>query len=167
MWLKIAELKYLFLAKYYFPGILLAVIVFQFVTKSMHNLRFDFSSLIEKEIIVNIVSALTGGLVGGLVFVILLVNSDNQQMKEKTFWTNLKGKYTLFHIKNIVAFSIGGFVYKLLMNLFSLTSYDNVIQSLFSKDFVIGYIGMILAMIVFSISLSIGIKNRLNLIYEK
>ena len=167
MWKKIIDLKYLTVAKYYFLGIILAVIVFQFSTNSMHNLRFDFSSLIEKEIIKYLVSTLIGGLVGGLVFVTMVVNKIDKKSEERTHKANLEGNYTLFFIRNIIAFSIGGFVYKLIMNLFDLTSYDNLFQTLFSKDSVIGYIGMILAMIVFSILLSIGIKKRLNLLYGK
>ncbi len=167
MWGKIIDLKYLTVAKYYFLGILLAVIVFQFATKSMHKVGFDFSSLIEKENIKYIVSALIGGLFAGLFFVIFLVKKNDSQIEERTDRTSLEGNYTLFFIRNIVAFSIGGFVYKLIKNLFDLTSYDNLIQILFSKDFVIDYFGMIIAMTVFSILLSIGIKKRLSLLYGK
>jgi hypothetical protein len=167
MWKKIIELRYLTLARYCFLGIILAVIVFQFVTKSMHNLELDFSSLIEKEIIAYIVSALIGGLVGGLVFILFLVNRNAGQIKDRTLWIKLKGKHALFFIKNIAVLSIGGFVYKLIINLFDLTSYDNLIESLFSRDYIIGYLGVILAMTVFSILLSIGIMKRLNLLYGK
>ena len=167
MWKKIIDLKYLTVAKYYFLGILLAVIVFQFATKSMHKVGFDFSSLIEKENIKYIVGALMGGLVSGLLIVIMLVITNDSQIKQRTYWTNLEGNYTLIFIRNIVAFSTGGFVYKLITNLFDLTSYDNLIQTLFSKDFVIGYLGMILATTAFSILLSIGIKKRLSLLYGK
>lgn len=167
MWKKIKELKYLAVAKYYFLGIILAVIVFQFTTESMRNLKFDFSSLIEKEIIIYMISTLVGGLTGGVVFIIMIINKKETQVKEKILWTTLKEKNSSFFIRNILAFSIGGFVYKLITNLFDLTSYDNFLQTLFSKDFVIGYVGMILAMTVFSILLSFGIKKRLNLLYGK
>ena len=165
MWRKIIQLKYLSIAKYYFLGIILGVIVFQFATKSMLTHEFNFGSLIEKEIIVYFVSALLGGLAGGLVYVMMIVNNKDIQIKEKTFWTNLKKKNTSFFIRNIVALSLGGFVYKLTQNLIDLTSYENLFQALFTKRFVIDYIGIILAMTVFSIVLSIGIKKRLNLLY--
>lgn len=166
MWEKIIELKYLTVAKYYFLGILLAVIVFQFATKSMQSMELDFSSLIEKETLKYIVSALVGGLVGGLVFVIMMLNKNDRQMEERDR-IKLKGSYKHLFIRNIVAFSIGGFVSLLIRNLFDLTSYENLLQSLFSKGFVISYFGMVLAMVVFSVLLSVGIKKRLNLIYDK
>lgn len=165
MWSRIKELKYLSIAKCYFTGIVLAVFVFQFTTESTHNLKFDFSSLIGKEIAVYLISTLIGALVGGMVFVIMVVNKKEMQIREKDFWMNLKAKNTSFFISNMIAFSLGGFVFKLITNIFNLNSYDNIFETLFSKDFVIEYVGVILAMCVFSIFLSVGIKKRLNLLY--
>lgn len=165
MWSRIKELKYLSIAKYYFTGIVLAVIVFLFTTESIHNLKFDFSSLIGKEIAIYLISTLIGGLVGGMVFVIMVVNKKERQVREKDFWMNLKAKNTSFFISNMIAFSLGGFIFKLITNIFNLNSYDNIFETLFSKDFVIEYVGVILAMCVFSILLSVGIKKRLNLLY--
>ena len=165
MWSRIKELKYLSIAKCYFTGIVLAVFVFQFTTESTNNLKFDFSSLIGKEIAVYLISTLIGALVGGMVFVIMVVNKKEMQIREKDFWMNLKAKNTSFFIRNMIAFSLGGFVFKLITNIFNLNSYDNIFETLFSKDFVIEYVGVIFAMCVFSILLSVGIKKRLNLLY--
>ena len=162
---RIKELKYLSVAKYYFAGIILAVIVFQFTTESMHNLRFDFSSLIGKEIVVYLISALIGGFFGGLVFVIMVVNKKDIQVREKQLWNDLKIKKTSFFIRNLIAFSVGGFIFKLITNIFNLNSYDSILQTLFSNDFVIEYVGIILAMSVFSMIFSIAIKKRLYLLY--
>ena len=167
MWKKIIDLKFLTVAKYYFLGILLAVIVFQFATKSIHKVGFDFSSLIEKELLIKIISTLIGGLGGGIVFILMTINKNDRQFIEEKLWVNINEKNSLFFIRNIIAFSIGGFVYKLSLNLFELTNFDNLIQTLFSKDSIIDYVGMILAMSAFSILLSIGIKKRLNLLYKK
>jgi H+/Cl- antiporter ClcA len=166
MWKRFKDLKYLTIIKYYFLGIVFAVIVYQFVTKSMINHELSFNSLIEKETLKHIIATLIGGFFGGFVF-ILMANKTDRLIKEKILWENIKEKKTLFFIRNLFAFSIAGLAYKLIGNLFDLDSYDNLIQILFSRNFIIEYIGMILAMIVFSILISIGIKKRLNLLYGK
>ncbi len=167
MWEKIKEQKYLTIAKYYILGIILAVIVFQFVTNSIRNNELDYNSLIEKEIIKYIISTLVGGLVGGIVFILMTINKNDRQTKEEKLWVNLKEKSILFFIRNIIVFSIGGLVYKIIMNLFDITSFNNLIQTLFSADLIIDYVGIVLAMTVFSILISIGIKKRLNLLFGK
>ena len=167
MWRKIKEQKYLTITKYYILGIILAVIVFQFATNSIRNHELDINSLIEKETLKYIISTLLGGIVGGILFILMTINKNDVQIKEKRLWENLKEKNLLFFIRNIIAFSIGGFVYKIITNLFDLTGSNNLIQSLFSADFIIEYVGIVLAMTVFSISISVGIKKRLNLLYEK
>lgn len=167
MWQKIIDSKYLIVAKYYFLGIILAVIIYQFSTKSMLNMGLDFNSLFEKELFVRIISMLLGGLVGGLVASPILFNKNGRRNEEKFYKTTIIGNYKTFFIRNVLAFSLGGLVYELLINLFSLTTFDNLIQNLFSMDFVIGYLGSILAMSVFSILLSIGLLKRLDLLYGK
>lgn len=167
MWGKIKEKKYMTIAKYYFLGIVLAVIVFQFVTKSMHNSGLDFNFLIEKEILKYIIVTLIGGFFGGFVFMLMTMNKNDKQIKDEILWANLKEKNKLFFIKNIIAFSTGGFVYILMGNIFDISSYDNILYMLFSKDHIIDYIGIISAMSVLAIFISVGIKKRLNLLFEK
>jgi len=167
MWKKFKEQKYLTITKYYILGIILAVIVFQFVTNSIRNHELDINSLIDKEILKYIISTLVGGLVGGVIFIIMTINNNDRQIKEERLWTNLKEKNILFFIRNIIAFSIGGFIYKIIMNLFDLRGSNNLIQTLFSTDFIIEYVGIVIAMTVFSILISVGIKKRLNLLYGK
>ena len=167
MWQKIIDFKYLIVIKYYLLGIPLAVIVYQFSTKSMLNMGLDFGSLFEKELFVRIISMIVGGLVGGLAALPMLVNKNARRNEEISYKTKFVGNYKTFFIRNVLAFSVGGLVYELLINLFGLTSFDNLIQNLFSKDFVIGYLGSILAMSVFSILLSIGLLKRLDLLYGK
>jgi len=167
MWKKIKEQKYLVIIKYYILGIILAVIFFQFVTNSIRNHELDINTLIEKETLKYIVSALVGGIVSGVIFILLTINNKDRQIKEERLWGNLKEKNLLFFIRNIIAFSVGGFVYKIIMNLFDLTGSNSLIQALFSANFIIDYVGIILAMTVFSILISVGIKKRLNLLYGK
>lgn len=167
MWRKIKEQKYFTIAKYYISGIILSVIVFQFVTNSIRNNELDYNSLIEKEIIKYIISTLVGGFVGGIVFILMILNKNNRQIKEEKLWVNLKEKNLLFFIKNIIAFSLGGFVFLFTRNLFDITSSDNIIQKLFSTELIIDYVGIIIAMTVFSILLTIGIKKRLDLLFRK
>lgn len=167
MWKKFKEQKYLSITKYYIIGVISAVIVFQFVTHSLRNHEFDFNVLVEKETLKYIISTLAGGLVGGIVFILMTINKNGRQIKEEKLWASLKEKEIPFFIKNIIAFSIGGFVYKIIMNLFNITSSNNLIQRVFPADLIIDYVGIILAMTVFSIFISLGIKRRLNLLYGK
>lgn len=165
MWKRFKSLKYLATIKYPFFGIILAVLVFQFVTKSMINHELYFNSLIEKQTIKFIIATLIGGFFGGYV-IILMENKTDRRIKEEILWEGIKENNILFFIKNIVAFSVGGFVYMIIGNLLDLESYDNLILVLFSADFIIEYIGIILSMSVFSILMSIGIKKRLSLLYK-
>jgi len=167
MWKIIKEQKYLTIAKYYISGIILAVIVFQFVTNSIRNNELDINTLTEKETLKYLISTLVGGLFGGIMFILMTINNKDRQIKEERFWAYIKEKNTLFFIRGIIAFSFGGFVYRILMNLFDSTGSNNIIQTLFSTNSVIDYIGIILAMTVFSILLSVGLKKRLNLLYGK
>ena len=59
MWEKIKEYKYLTITKYYILGIILAVIIFQFVTNSIRNNELNINTLIEKETIKYIISRAT------------------------------------------------------------------------------------------------------------
>lgn len=167
MWQKIIDFKYLIVAKYYFLGIILAVIVYQFFTKSMLHKGLDFSSLFEKELLVYMISTLSGGLVGGLIALPMFVNKNARRNEELSYITTIVGNYKTFFIRNVLAFSLGGLVYKLTVKLLDFSSYENYAQSLFSMDFIIDSLGMISAMSVFSIVLSIGLLKRLDLLYAK
>lgn len=162
---KIKEQRYLAITQYYILGIILAVIVFQLTTNSLYNNNLDFASLIDKEILKYIISTLAGGIVGGIVYILITINDPENQLKEETLWKSLKEKNLLFFIINGIAFAFGGFVYKIIRNLLELTNYDNLFQTLFSTEFIIDCMGIILAMVVFSILLSVGIKKRLNLLF--
>ena len=123
MWKLIKNQKYLEIAKYSILGIILGVLIFQFTTNSMRNHELDFNSLIGSETLKHIVSTLVGGIVGGLVFIFFTINNNDRKNKEKKLWLELKEKKISFYIRNIIAFSIGGFVYKLLINLFDLNNF--------------------------------------------
>jgi len=166
MWKRLKDLKYPTIIKYYFLGIVLAVIIYQFVTKSMNNDTLFFHSLIEKNILKHIIAALIGGFVGGYVFILMTINKVDRQIKEELLWRNLKKNNLLFFIKNLITFSIAGFSYQLIGNLFNLKNYDNLIQSLFANNLIIEYIGIIAAASVFSIFISIGLKKRLELVFN-
>ncbi len=167
MWGKIKKYKYLTITKYYILGIILAVIIFQFATNFIRNNELDIKTLTEKETLGYIISTLVGGLVAGLVFILMTINKKDRQIKEERLWANIKEKNIVFFIRNIIAFSIGGFVYKIIINLFNLTDSNRFVRALFSTDFVIDYAGIVLAMTVFSILISVGIKKRLYLLYGK
>ncbi len=167
MWQKLIEFKYFIVAKYYFLGIILAVIVYQFSTKSMLNIGLDFGSLVEKELFVRIISMIVAGLVGGLAALPMLVTKNARQNEEISYKATIVVNYKTFFIRNIIAYSLGGFVYILIIRLLDFPSYENYVLNFFSKDFLISCIGMILAMTIFSILLSIGLLKRLDLLYAK
>ena len=145
----------------------LAVIVFKFVTKSIINNELYFNLFVEMELLKYIVSSLAGGFIGGLIYVIMTINRDDRQVNEKKYWLWIKENNLPFYITNVFAFSFGGFLYTLVINLFDLSSFDNLISTLFPTESIVDYVGMTLAAAVFSILLSIGIKKRLNLLYSK
>jgi tRNA threonylcarbamoyladenosine modification (KEOPS) complex Cgi121 subunit len=167
MWKKIKEYKYLAITKYWISGIILAVITFQFITNSLLKNELDINILIEKETLKYIISNLLGGLLGGFVFITMTIynESKDSQIKEKRLRANIKEKNILFFINNIIAFSIGGFVYQIINNLFDLKGSDSFIQTLFSTAAIIDYAGIISAMTVLSILTTIGTKKRLKLLY--
>ncbi|MCK4979066.1 MAG: hypothetical protein KAS62_01660, partial [Candidatus Delongbacteria bacterium] len=86
--------------------------------------------------------------------------------KEQEFYLFIKNKGQNYFIVNMLAFSIGGFIYKLFGNVFDLANYSNLFQTLFSNDNMIGYVGIIISFWVFSIFLSFGIKKRLELLLK-
>ncbi|MDA3887045.1 MAG: hypothetical protein PF638_15775 [Candidatus Delongbacteria bacterium] len=169
MWKKIKDLKYLIFARYLFSGLIISVIVYYFLTQSIRNQGLDLNLILEKEVLKDIIktaiSGLVGVLFGSIVYLAITINKKDRHDRDLALWTNLKGKNSLF-IRNIIAFSIGGFVYKVLGNIFEMNSYDNFFQSLFSKDLVIEYIGFIIASTLFSIFMSFGIKKRLRSLFS-
>ena len=167
MWKKIKEQRYLAISQYYVVAIVLAVIVFEFTTNSISNHKLDFHSLIDKETLKNIISALAGGVVSGIVFTLIKINDPEKQLKEETLWKSLKEEKSLFFIRNGIAFALGGFIYLIILHLVDLTNYAHSFQKLFSTEFVIDYVGIILAMVVFSIVLSVGLRKRLDLLFGK
>ena len=166
MWKSIKNQKYLEIVKYSILGIILGVLIFQFVTNSIRNHKLDFNSLFVNETLKYIISTIVGAFVGGFIFLLMTINNKDREIRENKLWLEIKGNKRLFYIKNILAFSIGGFTYKVLGNLFDIINFKNVIQTLFSTDYIIDYFAFILAMVVFSIFISIGIEKRLNLLFE-
>ncbi|MFO7879122.1 MAG: hypothetical protein R6V52_03700 [Bacteroidales bacterium] len=167
MWKKIIEGKYLVIAGYYFAGIVLAVILYQFVTESMRHQQLYFKALIETEMLKLIVTTMIGGLVGGFVFLLLTINNKNRNKKEERLWAIfVKNGSTLFII-NIITFTLGGIVFKLVGHFLDVITTDAKTQSLFSAESLIEYAGMIVAMIIFAVFLTIGIKKRLYTLYGK
>ena len=167
MWKKIIEHKYLTIIKYYFLGIILAVLAFQLMTGSMRNHALDISILIGMETLKYIFSSLVGGLFSGYIFMLFALKRTDRQIQEQGLWQNLKDNRTRFFIQNIIAFTIGGFAYKIVYNLFDLVDFNKLPKALFTSDFIVDYLGFAMATTVFSISLSIGIKKRLDLLFDK
>lgn len=162
---KIKDQKYLVLIKYYILGITLAVITYQFIANSIHRHQLDFNALIENKTLISIVATVFGGVIGFAVYIMLAVNSKESKIQDEKNWIQLKEKKSIFFIRYITAFSIGGFVYILLKRFFDLLDSENLIQSLFSTDSIIEYIAFVLATVVFSIFFSIGTTKRLYQLY--
>ena len=165
MWKKIIELKYLVTVKYIFLGIILSVIAYQFVTKSLLNNTIYFNFLIEADLLKNLIGIIVGGFVGGFIHLLTTSRIRNTQ-KEHEFYFFIKNKGQNYFIMNMIAFSIGGFMYKFIDNILDLTNYNNLFQTLFSNDHLIEYVGMIISFSVFSIFFSLGVKKRFELLFE-
>lgn len=167
MWKKINDLKYLTIAQYYIPGIVLAVLVYVFIANSLQHQNLDFYALISTEALTYCISAVIGALFGGLVYVFMENYKINRQFIELVLWKRISAKRQFFFFQNVVAFAIAGFVGSLLMNLMNIESFDNLVQTLFSIEAMTGYVAAIVAMSIFSVSLSLGIIKRLELLYKK
>ncbi len=165
MWKKIKDQKYLVLITYYIIGIILAVITYQFVTNSIHRHQLGFNTIIEYKTLKYIVATVIGGIIGFAVYIMLAINSKNIKIQDENNWMQLKKKKSIFFIRYITAFAIGGFVFIILNRFFTLLNSENIIQNLFSTDSIIEYIAFVLATVVFSIFFSIGTTKRLLQLY--
>jgi len=160
MWEKIKKYKYLTIAKYCSLGIILAVFIFQSVTSFMRTGEFYNTTTLK-----HIISTLIGALIGGFVFLLFIINTKDRSVNDNAISEYIREHQTLYFIRNIIAFSMGGFIFILIKNVFKVLSSGSLIKNVFSANFTIDYIGVILAMTVFSLFFSIGSKKRLNSLY--
>ncbi|MCK4812982.1 MAG: hypothetical protein KAT14_03485, partial [Candidatus Marinimicrobia bacterium] len=168
MFKKFKELEYLILAKYYFLGIVLAVLIYQFVTISLssHSLRLD--AFIEAETNIRLFASLIGGFFGGLVYLLISRNEEQRKLREKIIWKKIKEKGNRYIILvGVLACSLGFFVTGLIKAALDMESKTNFFQSLFSYENNVNYIGRILAAGLFGLFLSIGVIKRLKKMYGK
>ncbi len=166
MWKKIKDLKYPVLIKYYIYGIIIAVPVFQFVVYSLRKHHLDFNALISNQTLIYVISTLAGGIIGFFVYLLLAINNKGSKIYDEYNWLKLQKNKKMFFVRNIIAFSIGGFVYILLKNLYDAMNNENILQQLFSTDSITDYIAMIIATAVFAVFFLTGTKKRLTLLYQ-
>ncbi|WP_157757689.1 hypothetical protein [Pseudalgibacter alginicilyticus] len=148
------------MAKYCSLGIILAVFIFHCVTHFIYTGEF-YNAITLKYII----STLIGAFAGGFVFLLFIIDKKDRRVSEKALLKYIRDHQMLFFIRNMIAFSLGGFIFILIKNVFKVYGSSNLIQNLFSTSFIIDYIGIALAMTVFSLFFFIGLKKRLNLLY--
>ena len=167
MWSKIKQSKYLYLGQYFIIGIILAAFVYQFVTQSLLNKRLDLALLFNKETIGFIIACLIGSIVGGLVYIVISSYDKTRVDRETKNWVAIKdAKIGLVVLKGMLALSLGAFVGMLVKRIMEMESYDSFMNTLFSSDNTISYIGAVVAACVFAIPLSIGVVKRLKYLYD-
>lgn len=156
--------EYLTLTRYCLLGLVVAVLVFQFVTISLtdHSLRFE--ALWATETFIRLISTLIGGLFGGLVFLLFPQN----ELVEIARWKRLKNKGELsFILVYVFAFSFGLFVGGLVLKALDMETYDHFFASLFSPENAINHIGRIIAAAVFGLFFGLGMIKRMKKLYGK
>lgn len=154
--------EYLTLTRYCLLGIIVSVLVFQFVTMSLtdHSLRFD--ALWATETFIRLISILIGGLLGGLILLFLPQN----ELIEIARWKRLTNKgESNFILVNVFAFSFAFFVGGLVFEALDMKTYDHFFASLFSLENTINYIGRIIAAAVFGLFFSLGMIKRMKKMY--
>ena len=168
MWNKIKTLEYPLLAKYYFSGVFLAVLVFQLITVSLREGRFQLNSLVDSETAKYLIASLIGALGGGYIFVILMIKDKYRETREQNTWLEIKDKnIKLFKLKYIIAYSFSAFITLILYNLRNLlTNESGLLQILFSFENIVEYIGVAFAGIVLGLIISTGMVKRFKILYN-
>ena len=167
MWTKIKQAKYLLLGQYLLLGIILGVFVYLFLTQSLLNMRIDLALLFDKKTIGFLIACLVGGILGGLVYIIISLNDKTRERRESSNWAKMKNvKISLVIFKAMFALSLGAFVGMLAKKAIDLESYTNFMNTLFSSENIISYVGAVVAACVFAIPLAIGAMKRLKLLYD-
>lgn len=165
MWKKIKNSEYKILLPYFIIGLILAVIIYQFITMSLQTHKLLFSSITEKKTLSLIFSSVIGGFVGLLTA--LIISNKDREARDNKLWGYIKNKKkSLIIYTNILAFSLGGFVFLIIENIFELDSYNNFFQNLFSYKNIISYTGIIISAAVFAIIFTFGIIKRLKKLYS-
>jgi len=166
MWIRIKQLKYLYLGQYFLLGIVLAVFAYQFITQSLLSQRIDLGMLFDKESIKLLVACLFGSVIGGIVYIIISVNDKTRERREANNWIKMKdAKISIVIFKVMFALSLGAFVGMIVKKGLDMESYVSFMQTLFSNENIISYVGAVVAACVFAIPLSIGAMKRLKLLY--
>lgn len=162
---KMKEIEYLILAKYYFIGVILAAIIYHFVSKSYINQILNINSIFGKEMIGLIIASVSGALVGGYIYYKDTISHSDRITKELQFWSQLKEKQMWFIITMITGGSIAGFGGQIVGVVIDMENYSNFFQNLFTQPAISRYLGIIFAGSVFGLFLSIGIIKRFKLLY--
>lgn len=150
--------EYLILTRYCLLGIIIAVLVFQFVTMSLtdHSLRFD--ALWATDTFKLIIAVLISGLFSGLILM-LFPQNELLEMERRNRLKNI-GKST-FILGSVTAFSIGMFGGGLAKAILEMRTYDHFFASLFSPENTINNIGRICAGAVFGLFLGLGMVKQM------
>ena len=167
MWNKIKQAKYFLLGQYYLLGIVLAALIYQFVTQSMLSQSIDLKSIIKGETLIFVLAWLIGGGLGGILYVVVSIYDQTRVKRESNNWNTLKNaRISSVIFKVMFALSFGAFVGMVIKKVINLESYDFIMSSLFSSENVTTYIGAVTAACVFAVPLSIGAIKRLRLLYD-
>jgi len=164
---KFKNLKILVLAKYYFIGIILAVLVFQFVSLSLTNRTLDFYSLIASETLKLLFATIISALVVGLMYIAITKFGGNREYNDRRLWLDIKNKSIAgFRIVLMIAFSVGILVRINLDHIFDAEECNLIGQAVFSEENIIESISGVCAASVFGLILSAGVYKRLSLLFE-
>ncbi len=152
---KIKELGYYILAKYYFIGIVISVFVFEIVKQLLSSNLSSVNQIFGREFVILLISTTVGAFVGGIIFIRLTLKNTKQQDINNELWNNYNSNgYKPFLLRNIVLFSLAGFIGLLTKNAFEMKNHN--FSSLFSIENSINYTSIFFAGIVFGLFMSFG-----------
>ena len=151
---------------YVVVAVIISVFVYEVTTYFLQTGALNFDKGFLKNMISDSIGALLGVIVGSFVFLLLSKSEDlNKKMKKAS--DSMNKNLSKYFWKNILLFEIMGLIGKITKNLLDTLDNGVTVHSLFSSTFLAGYSGIILAMTVFAIMFTYGLKKQLESKTEK
>lgn len=159
MWKKIVKSQNLIFWAYLAIGIVLASEAYSFIVELLSSRAFNIRYLYSSHSIKLIVAFLVGGFAAVIVLYQLKFNFSKRTLKmfeTKGFWYSF--------LSNILGFSIGGLIAKLIKNVFDILDKSLVFSYLYQYYKVYEYIAIVCAATVFALFYTLGSVKRLKLL---
>ena len=151
---------------YVVAAIIISVLVYELTSLFLQTGGLNFDKEFVKDTVSITLGYLAGVLVGGFVFLKLSNREDLNEKSRKAF-DAIRNNIVKFYWKNILLFVLMGLVSKVTKNLLDAFDNETTLNSLFSNTSLAEYAGVILAMVVFAVMFTYGLKKQLELKSEE